>query len=187
MEEYGRTWGRQESRSGEEPVQSFLNYSASSLLSQEPLEWEWKATHSNILAWNIPWTEEPGGLMPVGLQKVGHNRVTEHALQSTSFLYGSMWVFRHSWKWEWSLEKAGSIVRIAIKEMREVLTGRRHRSSPWKQGWKRVPGRGDPGEESITGPLPGILQTQRQGKFLFLPWWHCEWSWEKVLSELEAY
>ena len=29
------------------------------------------ATHSSILAWKIPWTEEPGGLQPMGLQKVG--------------------------------------------------------------------------------------------------------------------
>ena len=32
------------------------------------------ATHSSILAWRIPWTEEPGGLQPVGLQRVGHDR-----------------------------------------------------------------------------------------------------------------
>ena len=31
------------------------------------------ATHSNILAWRIPWTEEPGGLQSIGLQRVGHN------------------------------------------------------------------------------------------------------------------
>ena len=31
------------------------------------------ATHSNILAWRIPWTEESGGLQSIGLQKVGHN------------------------------------------------------------------------------------------------------------------
>ena len=36
------------------------------------------ATHSSILAWEIPWTEEPGGLQPVGLQRMGHNRATEH-------------------------------------------------------------------------------------------------------------
>ena len=29
------------------------------------------ATHSSILAWEIPWTEEPGGLQPMELQKVG--------------------------------------------------------------------------------------------------------------------
>ena len=31
------------------------------------------ATHSNTLAWKIPWTEEPGRLQSMGLQKVGHN------------------------------------------------------------------------------------------------------------------
>ena len=31
------------------------------------------ATHSNILAWSIPWTEEPGGLQSVGLQRVGQD------------------------------------------------------------------------------------------------------------------
>ena len=31
------------------------------------------ATHSNILAWEIPWTEEPGGLQSMGSQTVGHN------------------------------------------------------------------------------------------------------------------
>ena len=31
------------------------------------------ATHSNILAWRIPRTEEPGGLQPMGLQRVGHD------------------------------------------------------------------------------------------------------------------
>ena len=30
------------------------------------------ATHSSILAWEIPWTEEPGGLQSVGSQRVGH-------------------------------------------------------------------------------------------------------------------
>ena len=31
------------------------------------------ATHSRILAWRIPWTEEPGGLQSIGLQRVGHD------------------------------------------------------------------------------------------------------------------
>ena len=34
---------------------------------------EGNATHSNILAWEIPWTEEPGGLQSMGSQKVGHD------------------------------------------------------------------------------------------------------------------
>ena len=31
------------------------------------------ATHPSILAWRIPWTEEPGGIQSMGSQKVGHN------------------------------------------------------------------------------------------------------------------
>ena len=31
------------------------------------------AAYSNILAWEIPWTEEPGGLQSIGLQRVGHD------------------------------------------------------------------------------------------------------------------
>ena len=42
---------------------------------EDPLE-KGMATHSCILAWRIPWTEKPGGLQPMGLQRVGYNRVT---------------------------------------------------------------------------------------------------------------
>ena len=35
------------------------------------------ATHSSILAWRIPWTEEPGGLRSMGSQRVKHDRATE--------------------------------------------------------------------------------------------------------------
>ena len=31
------------------------------------------ATHSSVLAWKIPWTEEPGGLQSMGSKRVGHN------------------------------------------------------------------------------------------------------------------
>ena len=34
---------------------------------------EGMAAHSSILAWRIAWTEEPGGLWSMGLQRVGHN------------------------------------------------------------------------------------------------------------------
>ena len=39
---------------------------------EDPLE-EGIATHSNILAWRIPWTEESGGLQSMGSQRVGHD------------------------------------------------------------------------------------------------------------------
>ena len=43
------------------------------------------ATHSNILAWAISWTEEPGRLQSMGLQSVGHNFMTGHGFPDSSF------------------------------------------------------------------------------------------------------
>ena len=51
---------------------SMLEAGVQSLGQQGPLEKE-MATHSSILAWRIPWTEEPGGLQSLGLQRVGHD------------------------------------------------------------------------------------------------------------------
>ena len=39
---------------------------------EDPME-NVMTTHSSILAWRIPWTEEPGGPWSIGLQRVGHN------------------------------------------------------------------------------------------------------------------
>ena len=39
---------------------------------EDPLEKE-TATHCSIPVWEIPWTEEPGGLQPMGLQRVEHD------------------------------------------------------------------------------------------------------------------
>jgi len=43
-----------------------------SLVWEEPVE-EGMATDSSILAWEIPWTEEPGGLQSMASQRVGHD------------------------------------------------------------------------------------------------------------------
>ena len=39
------------------------------------------ATHSSILAWKISWTDKPGGLHPMGSQRIGHNRATNTSFQ----------------------------------------------------------------------------------------------------------
>ena len=46
-----------------------------SLGQESPLE-KGMATHSSILAWRIPWTEEPGGLQSMGSQRVRHDQAT---------------------------------------------------------------------------------------------------------------
>ena len=48
-----------------------------SLSREDPMEKE-MATYSSILAWKIPWTEEPGGLPSTGSQRVRHDWATEH-------------------------------------------------------------------------------------------------------------
>ena len=50
-----------------------------SLGQEDPLEKE-MATHSSILAWRIPWMEEPGRLQSMGLQRVGYNSATSLSL-----------------------------------------------------------------------------------------------------------
>ena len=52
-----------------------------SLGREDPLEKE-MATHSSILAWEIPWTEESGGLQSMGLQRVGHDWATSLSFYS---------------------------------------------------------------------------------------------------------
>ena len=47
-----------------------------SLGREDPLEKE-MAAHSSILAWEIPWTEEPGGLPSMGSQRVRHDLATK--------------------------------------------------------------------------------------------------------------
>ena len=52
----------------------------------DPLEKE-MSTHSSILAWEIPWTEEPGGLQSTGLQRIGRNLVTKEQQQEQPFTH----------------------------------------------------------------------------------------------------
>ena len=55
-----------------------------SLGQEDPLE-KGMAVHSSILAWRIPWMEDPGGLQSMGSQRVGHNSVTKHTHWSNIF------------------------------------------------------------------------------------------------------
>ena len=45
------------------------------------------APYSSILAWEIPWTEEPGGLQSMGLQRVRHNLATKHTQTHRAIIY----------------------------------------------------------------------------------------------------
>ena len=63
-----------------------------SLGREDPLEKE-MATQSSILAWRIPWTEEPGGLQFTGSQRVGHdNRILFIIQRNKMLLLIFIWV-----------------------------------------------------------------------------------------------
>ena len=57
------------------PMQEVLEMRVQSPGQKDPPEKE-MATQFSILAWRIPWTEEPGGLQSMGSERVGHNRAT---------------------------------------------------------------------------------------------------------------
>ena len=57
---------------------------------EDPLE-KGMATHSSILAWRIPQTEEPGGLQFMGSQRVRHDWVTKHTHRYTFWIYFGVW------------------------------------------------------------------------------------------------
>ena len=88
-----------------------------SLGLEDPLE-EVMATHSSILAWRIPWTEEPGGQQSIGSQRVGHDLATEKQQQqitsrSPSCMLGKGWSdcnHHHGWgkdRLSWGCWKTG--------------------------------------------------------------------------------
>ena len=61
---------------GSDGKESAFSTGESPLGWEDPLE-KWMATHSSVLAWRIPWTKEPGGLQPMGSQRVRQNWVAE--------------------------------------------------------------------------------------------------------------
>ena len=68
-----------------------------SLGQKNPLE-KGMAIHSSILAWRIPWTEEPGGLQSMRLQRVGHDWATNtQSWEQTSFMNNSINAHRCCW------------------------------------------------------------------------------------------
>ena len=56
------------------------------------------ATHSSILAWDIPWTEEPGELQIMGSQKIGRDSVVKNLRASAG---DAGWVRKIPWRRKW--------------------------------------------------------------------------------------
>ena len=82
------------------------------------------ATHSSILAWKLPWTEEPGGLQSMGSQRVGHDWVVKHTGDSEETLSKADYSPQCGWasssqlkvykKGLWALEEGGILLQTAL-------------------------------------------------------------------------
>ena len=72
---YNNIWGLPHSSVSKESVCSVGDLGLIPASRRSP--GEGNGNHCNILAWRIPWTEEPGGLQSMGLQRVGHNLATK--------------------------------------------------------------------------------------------------------------
>ena len=82
----------------------------STLGGEDPLEKE-MTTYSSILAWRIPWAEDPGGLQSVGFQRVGHTWVTNTERSRTSF--GHLW-FSFSALFQMKLPTHSSHIKVLL-------------------------------------------------------------------------
>ena len=67
-----------------------------SLGQEDPLEKE-MATHASILAWEIPWTEEPGGLVHGIAKRAGHDWATKHA-HAHGFVFPRIYTAFSNWR-----------------------------------------------------------------------------------------
>ena len=100
-----------------------------SLGQEDPLE-KGMATHSRILTWRIPWTEEPGGLQSMGLQTVRHdwainvhtrgkrevqNRSYPHAFEAT-------WPWSTSWSQTSCLQNCETINSCCLSHLKMLVT-----------------------------------------------------------------
>ena len=90
-------------------------------LGQEDLLEKEMATHSNILAWKIPWTEEPGGLQSTGSQRVGHNWATDRLSTHTRTI--------HQWA-KWLAQRHHDSSKAGHKGPK---------SGQWPNSWKPLP------------------------------------------------
>ena len=69
-------------------------------VDQEDILEKEMATHSSILAWKIPWMEEPGRLQPMGLQRVGHDGATNTFTRFRSPFFLTDFHFTYLFSWQ---------------------------------------------------------------------------------------
>ena len=97
---------------------------------EDPLE-KGMATHSSILAWRIPWTEEPGGLQSMGSQRAGHNWVTNTHMNHREILLKCGFWFK-----TWFLSGAWGSAFLTISQVMLMLTTEHTLNSKAYETWE---------------------------------------------------
>ena len=124
MLRYSQLTGFPGGTSGKEPTCQCRRHKGHgwSLGQEDPLE-EGMASHSSILPWRIPWTEEPGMLQSMGLQRAGHGWATElkHiyaslVAQLIKNLYAMLETQFNSWIWKfpWRQDRLPTLVFLGF-------------------------------------------------------------------------
>ena len=149
-----------------------------SLDHEGPLEEE-MATHSRILIWKIPWTEEPGGLQPSGLQRAGHDLVTEHAriIEIQTWVSGSL----SPLSYHTFINLMGDLPTCLFLPLHFIHT---HLPSGWPQlysearssmnsenFWWNIPSR----KQHFTCPILMLLKLWVREDPVFTHHWNCVW------------
>ena len=87
------------------------------------------ATHSGIHAWKIPWTEEPGRLQSMGLQRVGHDWVTSLSL---FFLLGKSGILRQTTNTDYHPSSRSGKLILHYILFKQVYVTEKVREGSWK-------------------------------------------------------
>ena len=109
-------------------------------LDQEDLLEKGMATNSSILAWRISWTEKPGGLQSIGLQRAGHSWSDSMHACIPFYAYatkGVHAVLPHS-LWLHGLGPPGSSIRGISQERRLDWVGIPFSRSSWSRDWTHI-------------------------------------------------
>ena len=114
-----------------------------SLGQEDPLEKEIE-THSSILAWEIPWTEKPGGLQSMGSQRVGNNIATEYSTQFSyicSIICDSQITFYNIYLCHLVSKRASQVVLVVKNPLANAGDGLDPwvRKIPWRMAWPPTP------------------------------------------------
>ena len=136
-----------------------------SLDQKDPLEKE-MATHSNILAWRIPWTVEPGELQSMGWQRVRHHWATHTYTQAhwcwVSNILATWCKELTHWKRPWCWER----LRAGERDDRGWMVGWHHRLDGHGFGWSPGVGNGQGGLACFGSWGPEELDTTEQLNWL---------------------